>query len=68
MYIAILLTISSSLAIEIVVKILEGFFNGPKALKIIGYIILVNINIGMLFVNVTAHRYTNIYFFFKLKS
>ena len=51
---ATLSTFISSLIVYIIVKIFEGFFNGPKILKIIGCI-MVNINLGMLFINVTLH-------------
>ena len=51
-YLPIPVTFFVALIFEIVGKIFEGFFTGPKILKIIGYTITIILNLGILFVNI----------------
>ena len=39
------------------VKVLEGFFNGPKILKYFGYFLIISINIGLIAINLILNRY-----------
>ena len=52
-----MLAFTGTLLVELIVKILEGFFTGPYILKIIGYIILISMNLGMMFINFTINMY-----------
>ena len=54
---SVVVSIFISLIFQLVVKILEGFFDGPKTLKVIGYIISISINIGIIFINIILNKY-----------
>ena len=42
---------------------LEGFLNGPKTLKVLGYVISIAINLGIVSLNITFNRYYYIIIF-----
>ena len=46
-----------SAAFQVIVKVLEGFLNGPTVLRITGYIITVLLNLGIFSLNIVINRY-----------